>query len=120
MFTTATEISSVLLTFRAKKEYNYEYGEGRIVRATEADITLSGEIVTSKVIVSTIKYKYDSDGNLISKNSEDKTGTVTSYSYEINETEDEVVRFKIGSSTVTSHSKTDKFLSSRSLYMLIV
>jgi len=32
-----------------KKEYNYEYEEGRIVRATEADIELSGEIVTSKV-----------------------------------------------------------------------
>ena len=31
-----------------KKEYNYEYEEGRIVRATEADIELSGEIVTSK------------------------------------------------------------------------
>ena len=29
-----------------KKEYNYEYEEGRIVRATEADIELSGEIVT--------------------------------------------------------------------------
>ena len=93
-----------------KKEYNYEYEEGRIVRATEADIELSGEIVTSKVIVSTIKYKYDSDGNLISKTSEDKSGIISSYSYEINETEDEVVRFKIGSSTVTSHSKTDKFL----------
>lgn len=33
----------------AKKEYNYEYEDGRIVRATEADIELSGEIVTSKV-----------------------------------------------------------------------
>ena len=94
----------------SKKEYNYEYEEGRIVRATEADIELNGEIVISKVIVSTIKYKYDADGNLISKNSEDKNGVISSYSYEINETEDEVVRFKIGSSTVTSHSKTDKFL----------
>ena len=34
-----------------KKEYNYEYEEGRIVRATEADIELNGEIVTSKVII---------------------------------------------------------------------
>lgn len=93
-----------------QKEYNYEYEEGRIVRATEADIELSDEIVTSKVIVSTIKYKYDSDGNLISKKSEDKTGIISSYSYDINETEDEVVKFKIGSSTITSHSKTDKFL----------
>ena len=37
-----------------KKEYNYEYEEGRIVRSTEADIELSGEIVTSKVIVNTV------------------------------------------------------------------
>ena len=43
----------------AKKEYNYEYEEGRIVRATEADIEFSGEIVTSKVIVNTVKYYYD-------------------------------------------------------------
>lgn len=45
----------------SKKEYNYEYEEGRIVRATEADIELSGEIVTSKVIVNTVKYYYDTD-----------------------------------------------------------
>ena len=44
-----------------KKEYNYEYEEGRIVRATEADITLSGEIVTSKVIVNTVNYYYDGE-----------------------------------------------------------
>lgn len=28
-----------------KKEYNYEYEDGRIIRATEADIELSGEII---------------------------------------------------------------------------
>ena len=39
-----------------QKEYNYEYEEGRLIRATEADITLSDEIVTSKVIVNTVKY----------------------------------------------------------------
>ena len=37
-----------------KKEYNYEYEKGRIVRATEANIELSGEIVTSKVIINTV------------------------------------------------------------------
>ena len=47
------------IDIHAQKEYNYEYEECRIVRATEADIALSGEIVTSKVIISTIKYKYD-------------------------------------------------------------
>ena len=37
-----------------KKEYNYEYEESRIVCATEADIELNGEIVTSKVIINTV------------------------------------------------------------------
>ena len=93
-----------------KREYNYEYEGDRIVRATEAEVGFTDGIVTSKTIVSTIKYKYDLDGNLISKLFEDKNGTITSYSYEINETEDEVVRLKIGSSAITAHSKTDKFL----------
>ena len=44
-----------------KKEYNYEYEEGRIVRATEADIELTGEIVTSRVIVNTINYCYNKE-----------------------------------------------------------
>lgn len=47
-------VRSIDLT--SKKKYDYEYEEGRIVRATEADIELSGEIVTSKVIVNTVKY----------------------------------------------------------------
>ena len=44
------------LDMTAEKEYNYEYEGGRIVRATKADIELSCEIVTSKVIVNTVKY----------------------------------------------------------------
>lgn len=50
-----------------QKKYNYEYEEGRIVRATEADIELSGEIVTSKVIVNTVKYYYDTEGKMTKK-----------------------------------------------------
>ena len=42
----------------AQKEYNYEYEEGRIVRATEANVELNGEIVTSKVIINTVKYYF--------------------------------------------------------------
>ena len=41
-----------------KKEYNYEYEEGRIIRSTEADIELNGEIITSKVIGNTVKYYF--------------------------------------------------------------
>ena len=51
----------------AKKEYNYEYEEGRIVRATEADIELSGEIVTSKIVINTVKYYYDTEGKMTKK-----------------------------------------------------
>ena len=43
------------------KCYNYEYEEGRIIRATESDITLSGEVITTKAIANTVKYYYDSD-----------------------------------------------------------
>ena len=50
-----------------KKEYNYEYEEGRIVRATEADIELSGEIVTTKTVVNTVRYIYDSEGRMTRK-----------------------------------------------------
>ena len=52
-----------------KKEYNYEYEEGRIVRATEADIELNGEIVTSKVIINTVKYCYVKEIDLYYLNS---------------------------------------------------
>ena len=58
-------VRSIDLT--SKKEYNYAYEEGRIVRATEADIELSGEIVTSKVIVNTVKYYYDTEGKMTKK-----------------------------------------------------
>lgn len=46
-----------------EKEYNYEYEGGRIVRATEAEVGFTDGIVTSKVIVNTIKYSYDAEGS---------------------------------------------------------
>ena len=51
----------------AKKEYNYTYEDGRIVRATESDIVLSGEIVTAKTVVNTVRYIYDSEGRMTRK-----------------------------------------------------
>ena len=51
----------------AKMEYNYTYEDGRIVRATEADITLEGEIVTTKTVVNTVRYIYDSEGRMTRK-----------------------------------------------------
>ena len=98
-----------------KKEYNYEYEEGRIVRANEADIELSGEIVTSKVIINTVKYYYDTEGKMTKKVitfSDNSTHTVH---YE-NSDDNTVVKFDVPDTenankkqTITSHSKTDSF-----------
>ncbi len=68
-----------------KKEYNYEYEEGRIVRATEADIELSGEIVTSKVIVNTVKYYYDTEGKMTKKVITPSSGSAQTIYYETND-----------------------------------
>ena len=91
-----------------KKEYNYEYEEGRIVRATEADIQLSGEIVTSKVIVNTVKYYYDTEGKMTKKVITPASGSAQTIYYETND-DNTVVKFSAGGRTVTSHSKTDSF-----------
>ena len=91
-----------------KKEYNYEYEEGKIVRATEADIELSGEIVTSKVIVNTVKYYYDTEGKMTKKVITPANGSAQTIYYETND-DNTVVKFSAGGRTVTSHSKTDSF-----------
>ena len=91
-----------------KKEYNYEYEEGRIVRATEADIELNGEIVTSKVIVNTVKYYYDTEGKMTKKVIIPASGSAQTIYYETND-DNTTVKFYAGGRTVTSHSKTDSF-----------
>ena len=91
-----------------KKEYNYEYEEGRIVRATEADIELNGEIVISKVIINTVKYYYDTEGKMTKKVITPTSGTAQTIYYETND-DNTVVKFSAGGRTVTSHSKTDSF-----------
>ena len=91
-----------------KKEYNYEYEEGRIVRATEADITLSDEIVISKVVVNTVKYYYDTEGKMTKKVITPASGTAQTIYYETSD-DNTVVKFAAGGRTVTSHSKTDSF-----------
>ena len=92
----------------SKKEYNYEYEEGRIVRATESDITLSGEIVTAKSVVNTVKYYYDTDGNMTKKVITFADNSSRTVFYETND-DNTVVKFSAGGRTVTSHSKTDSF-----------
>ena len=91
-----------------KKEYNYEYEEGRIVRATEADIELSGEIVIAKSIINTVKYYYDTEGKMTKKVITPASGSAQTIYYETND-DNTVVKFSAGGRTVTSHSKTDSF-----------
>jgi len=51
----------------AGKEYTYTYEEGRIVRATEAVVQLTNEMVTHKVITHTVRYDYNTEGVLTKK-----------------------------------------------------
>ena len=96
------------IDFTCQKCYNYEYEEGRIVRATEADVAFSGEIVVSKVIVNAIKYYYDSEGQLTKKVITPASGAAQTVYYETSD-DNTVVKFSAGGRAVTSHSKTDSF-----------
>ena len=91
-----------------KKEYNYEYEEGRLIRATESNITLNGEIVIAKSVVNAIKYYYDADGRMTKKVISTASGSAQTIYYETND-DNTVVKFSAGGRTVTSHSKTDSF-----------
>lgn len=92
-----------------KKEYTYAYDFGRIVRATECDITLNGEVVTGKTLINSILYTYGSAGNLTKKRIVPASGTEQVIYCEHPENEGTVVKFTAGGKTVTSHSKTDSF-----------
>ena len=58
------ETSSVLLTFSLKKSIliYVVYEESKNICMTEVAIALSGEIVTDKVVLDTIRHDYDSEG----------------------------------------------------------
>ncbi len=96
------------INFGGKKCYNYEYEESKIIRATESDIVVSGEIVTSKVVVNTVKYYYATDGKMTKKVITSKDGSVQTVYYETTD-DNTVVKFNAGGRTITSHSKTDIF-----------
>ncbi len=91
-----------------KKEYNYEYEDGKVVRATECDIALNGDVVTNKVVVNTVKYYYDNEGKQIKKVITPASGTTQTIYYE-NTDDNTVVKFTAGGRTVTSHSKSNSF-----------
>ncbi len=92
----------------AKKEYNYQYESGKLVRATESDVEFSGEIVTAKVVVNTIRYCYDSEDKMTKKVIAPANGTEQTIYYETTD-DNTVVKFSADGKTVTSHSKTDSF-----------
>ncbi len=91
-----------------KKEYTYEYEDDKVVRATESDVTLSGETVTARSLVSTLRYYYNAEGKMTKKVITPAGGTSQTFYYE---TQDDhpIVRFSAGGRTVTSRSGTDSF-----------
>ena len=97
----------------AQKEYNYEYEEGKIVRATESDIELNAnEIVISKTLLNSVRYYYNNEGQMTKKVIAFANGSKHTVYYENeNENKDDnnIVRFTVGDKTVMSHSKADSF-----------
>ena len=94
-----------------KKEYNYSYEEGRLLRATECDITLDEAtgMVTAKEPVNTLRYYYDSEGNLTRKVRSPHTGPRDVRYYENEDEQNTVVQVLNTQRCFTSHSKTDSF-----------
>ena len=99
-----------------EKEYNYEYEDGKIVRATESDIELNAnEIVISKTLLNSVRYYYNNEGQMTKKVitfANNSTHTV----YFENKDDNNVVRFEVPDLVnenkkriITSHSKTDSF-----------
>ena len=92
----------------AGKEYTYMYENSMLVRSAEANVEFNGEIVTSKVIVNTVKYYYDTEGKMTKKVITPASGSAQTIYYETNDG-NTVIKFSAGTKTVTSHSKTDSF-----------
>jgi len=47
----------------SKKEYNYTYENGRIMRTAECNIVLNSDgIITKKTLINSIHYSYDKQG----------------------------------------------------------
>ena len=92
-----------------EKEYTYVYEDGVVVRAAENDITLSGELITSRVPVSLISYVYDADKRLVQKRIAFGDGKEQTIWYENSDSGNSSVKFEAGGEVVTSHSKSDHF-----------
>ena len=84
------------------------YEEDKLVCATEHTIVVSGEIVTSKTLVNTVRYWYDGEGKMTKKVITPANGSAQTIYYEPTD-DNTVVKFNVGGKTVTAHSKTDSF-----------
>ena len=51
----------------AKKEYNYICNEGTLIEAITYSIELNGENIVGKTVTDSIRYVYDSEGNMTKK-----------------------------------------------------
>ena len=95
----------------ARKEYNYTYEDGRLVRGAEFDITVNddGFFTIGKTLVAESRCSYDAEGNLVRKRIRPAGGAEQVIYYENVEGQNAVVKFTAGGKTVTSHSKSDSF-----------
>ena len=92
-----------------RREYNYTYEEGRLIRATESEIaSIDGEIILQKTLINTIRYYYDNEGKLLKKVLMPEGGTEQTIFYDAGE-DNTVAKFNVNGRTVTAHSKTDSF-----------
>ena len=96
------------IDFIAEKEYNYEYEQGNIIRATECNIEYANEIVTAKTVVNTVRYFYDSESKLTRKVITPAGKTSHTIYYE-NTDDNSIVKLEIDDKIITSHSKSDSF-----------
>ena len=92
-----------------RKEYNYEYEEGRIVRATEADLELNGEAIIGKTIVNAIKYHYDTKGKLVKEATTFPDHFTHTVDYTTSDDNNSALKITASGHTVTAHAKTDAF-----------
>ena len=94
----------------SKKEYNYIYENGRIMRTAECSIVLNSDgIVTKKTLINSILYSYDKVGQLIKKiiTSSNKAEADTVINYEYNGGSEVIIDTVCGNTSFTSHSATD-------------
>ncbi len=93
-----------------QKEYNDEYEDDRLLRATECDVVISEEeIIVSKVLVYTVFFSYGEEDKLVKKRIVLANGSERIIYHEPYDDEDSVIKFIAAGRTVTSHSKTDSF-----------